>query len=70
MAITQLIAHDREVYDVVWLPNLRDIFVSVRADGNLRAFDLQSLEHSTITKESGSADVYCSTSTTARADRV
>ena len=51
-AITQLIAHDREVYDVAWLPGSTDIFVSVGADGSLRAFDLRSLEHSTILYES------------------
>ncbi|TFK54519.1 WD40 repeat-like protein [Heliocybe sulcata] len=50
-AITQLIAHDREVYDVAWLPGSQDIFVSVGADGSLRAFDLRSLEHSTILYE-------------------
>ncbi|PCH43888.1 WD40 repeat-like protein [Wolfiporia cocos MD-104 SS10] len=50
-AITQLIAHDREVYDVAWLPQSVDIFVSVGADGSLRAFDLRSLEHSTILYE-------------------
>lgn len=50
-AITQLIAHDREVYDVAWLPGSTDIFVSVGADGSLRAFDLRSLEHSTILYE-------------------
>ncbi|GJE95324.1 WD40 repeat domain-containing protein [Phanerochaete sordida] len=50
-AITQLIAHDREVYDVAWLPQSTDIFVSVGADGSLRAFDLRSLEHSTILYE-------------------
>lgn len=50
-AITQLIAHDREVYDVAWLPGQTDIFVSVGADGSLRAFDLRSLEHSTILYE-------------------
>lgn len=50
-AITQLIAHDREVYDVAWLPDSTDIFVSVGADGSLRAFDLRSLEHSTILYE-------------------
>ena len=50
-AITQLIAHDREVYDVAWLPGSMDIFVSVGADGSLRAFDLRSLEHSTILYE-------------------
>ncbi|PPQ98437.1 hypothetical protein CVT24_004116 [Panaeolus cyanescens] len=50
-AMTQLIAHDREVYDVAWLPDSTDIFVSVGADGSLRAFDLRSLEHSTILYE-------------------
>lgn len=50
-AITQLIAHDREVYDVAWLPTSTDLFVSVGADGSLRAFDLRSLEHSTILYE-------------------
>ncbi|KAG1752999.1 WD40-repeat-containing domain protein [Suillus lakei] len=44
-AITQLIAHDREVYDVAWLPGSTDIFVSVGADGS------PSLEHSTILYE-------------------
>ncbi|TIA92112.1 hypothetical protein E3P99_00714 [Wallemia hederae] len=53
-AITQLIAHDREVYDVSWLPRSSDIFVSVGADGSLRAFDLRSLEHSTILYETSS----------------
>jgi WD repeat-containing protein 68 len=50
-AITQLIAHDREVFDVAWLPGSTDIFCSVGADGSLRAFDLRSLEHSTILYE-------------------
>jgi len=50
-AVTQLIAHDRAVYDVAWLPTSTDIFVSVGADGSLRAFDLRSLEHSTILYE-------------------
>jgi DDB1- and CUL4-associated factor 7 len=50
-ALTQLIAHDREVYDVAWLPRSTDIFVSVGADGSLRAFDLRSLDHSTILYE-------------------
>lgn len=49
--MTQLIAHDREVYDVAWLPGSTDIFVSVGADGSLRAFDFRSLEHSTILYE-------------------
>ena len=53
-AVTQLIAHDREVYDVSWLPGSTDIFTSVGADGSLRAFDLRSLEHSTILYETPS----------------
>lgn len=47
-AITQLIAHDREVYDVAWSPSSRDVFASVGADGSVRMFDVRSLEHSTI----------------------
>ncbi|KAL7421121.1 hypothetical protein Q5752_004006 [Cryptotrichosporon argae] len=50
-ALTQLIAHDRAVYDLSWLPQSTDIFVSVGADGSLRAFDLRQLEHSTILYE-------------------
>ncbi|WOO84876.1 Protein TRANSPARENT TESTA GLABRA 1 [Vanrija pseudolonga] len=50
-ALTQLIAHDRAVYDLSWLPQSADIFVSVGADGSLRAFDLRQLEHSTILYE-------------------
>ncbi|KAG8908415.1 hypothetical protein FRB99_006620 [Tulasnella sp. 403] len=53
-AVTQLIAHDREVYDVAWVPGSTDSFVSVGADGSLRAFDLRSLEHSTILYEAPS----------------
>lgn len=49
--VTQLIAHDREVYDVAWAPNSRDVFASVGADGSVRMFDLRSLEHSTILYE-------------------
>ena len=49
--VTQLIAHDREVYDVAWSPAQREIFASVGADGSVRMFDLRSLEHSTILYE-------------------
>lgn len=45
---TQLIAHDKEVYDVCWAPRSHDVFGTVGADGSLRLFDLRSLEHSTI----------------------
>lgn len=51
-AITQLIAHDREVYDVCWSSASRDVFASVGADGSVRTFDLRSLDHSTILFES------------------
>ncbi|GAA6062811.1 hypothetical protein JCM10212_001543 [Sporobolomyces blumeae] len=49
--VTQLIAHDREVYDVAWSPASREVFASVGADGSVRMFDLRSLEHSTILYE-------------------
>lgn len=51
--MTQLIAHDREVYDVDWCPGSSDVFASVGADGSVRVFDLRSLEHSTIIYETG-----------------
>lgn len=54
-ALTQLIAHDRAVYDLSWLPQSAEIFVSVGADGSLRAFDLRQLEHSTILYETPNA---------------
>jgi WD repeat-containing protein 68 len=48
---TQLIAHDKEVYDIAFAKG-KDIFASVGADGSVRMFDLRSLEHSTIIYES------------------
>jgi WD repeat-containing protein 68 len=50
-AKTQLIAHDKEVFDIAFArgPN---VFASVGADGSVRMFDLRSLEHSTIIYES------------------
>jgi len=48
---TQLIAHDKEVYDIAFAPNV-DLFASAGADGSVRMFDLRSLEHSTIVYES------------------
>ena len=50
-AKTQLIAHDKEVYDVRFCANSIDVFVSCGADGSVRMFDLRSLEHSTIIYE-------------------
>lgn len=49
---TQLIAHDKEVYDVAFAPNDTHIFSTAGADGSVRLFDLRSLEHSTILYES------------------
>eukprot|EP00126_Sphaerothecum_destruens_P007635 Sdes_comp19925_c0_seq4m12363 len=48
---TQLIAHDKEVFDIAFSRG-RDVFASVGADGSVRMFDLRSLEHSTIIYES------------------
>ncbi len=50
-AKTQLIAHDKEVYDIAFAPTT-DVFASVGADGSVRMFDLRSLDHSTIIYES------------------
>lgn len=52
-AITQLIAHDKEVYDLAFAPlPFTEVFASVGADGSLRVFDLRALEYSTILYES------------------
>merc|ERR1711871_1905306 len=50
-ARTQLIAHDKEVYDMAFARGV-DVFASVGADGSVRMFDLRHLEHSTIIYES------------------
>ncbi|PJF18351.1 hypothetical protein PSACC_01842 [Paramicrosporidium saccamoebae] len=52
---TQLIAHDKEVFDVSFSPVSTDTFVSVGADGSLRLFDTRTLDHSTIIYESADA---------------
>jgi WD repeat-containing protein 68 len=49
-AKTQLIAHDKEVFDVAFSTGVH-VFSSVGADGSVRMFDLRSLEHSTIIYE-------------------
>ncbi|GAA6020799.1 hypothetical protein JCM11491_004656 [Sporobolomyces phaffii] len=64
--VTQLIAHDREVYDVAWSPASREVFASVGADGSVRMFDLRSLEHSTILYEATPAAAPSSASNTKR----
>ncbi|KAK8103424.1 WD40-repeat-containing domain protein [Apiospora kogelbergensis] len=55
-AKTQLIAHDKEVYDVRFCANTVDVFVSCGQDGSVRMFDLRSLEHSTIIYEPTAKD--------------
>jgi DDB1- and CUL4-associated factor 7 len=55
-AKTQLIAHDKEVFDVRFCANSTDVFVSCGADGSVRMFDLRSLEHSTIIYEPSAKD--------------
>mmetsp|Transcript_14143 Transcript_14143/g.17171 ORF Transcript_14143/g.17171 Transcript_14143/m.17171 type:complete len:384 (+) Transcript_14143:259-1410(+) len=49
-ARTQLVAHDREVFDLAFAQG-KDIFASVGADGSVRMFDLRRLDHSTIIYE-------------------
>ncbi|EYU45319.1 hypothetical protein MIMGU_mgv1a0215352mg, partial [Erythranthe guttata] len=51
---TQLIAHDKEVYDIAW--GEAGVFASVSADGSVRIFDLRDKEHSTIIYESPMPD--------------
>lgn len=48
---SQVLAHNHEVYDVSFLPNSRDIFVSAGGDGSVRLFDLRKLDTSTILYE-------------------
>lgn len=47
-AKTQLIAHDKEVYDIAFMKESTQIFASCGADGSVRMFDLRTLQHSTI----------------------
>lgn len=49
---SQLIAHDKEVFDVGFIRNSTNSFASVGADGSCRLFDLRNLQHSTIIYES------------------
>ena len=50
-AKTQLIAHNKEVYDIAFAPDA-NLFTSVGADGSVRLFDLRAMDHSTILFES------------------
>ncbi|KAJ8554230.1 hypothetical protein K7X08_024908 [Anisodus acutangulus] len=51
---TQLIAHDKEVYDIAW--GEAGVFASVSADGSVRIFDLRDKKHFTIIYESPQRD--------------
>ncbi|KAK8548070.1 hypothetical protein V6N12_060996 [Hibiscus sabdariffa] len=51
---TQLIAHDKEVYDIAW--GGVGVFASVSADASVRVFDLRDKKHSTIIYESSEPD--------------
>eukprot|EP00550_Attheya_septentrionalis_P004701 CAMPEP_0198292588 /NCGR_PEP_ID=MMETSP1449-20131203/12912_1 /TAXON_ID=420275 /ORGANISM="Attheya septentrionalis, Strain CCMP2084" /LENGTH=351 /DNA_ID=CAMNT_0043991767 /DNA_START=15 /DNA_END=1070 /DNA_ORIENTATION=- len=53
--ISQLIAHDREVFDIAFAKG-RDLFATVGADGSVRMFDLRRLQQSTIMYESPKGD--------------
>ncbi|KAI9230243.1 MAG: WD40-repeat-containing domain protein [Piptocephalis tieghemiana] len=57
-AKTQLIAHDREVFDVAFISGTSDIFASVGADGSVRMFDLRSLDHSSIIYETPTTETH------------
>lgn len=46
-----LIAHDSDVYDVAFLQNTPNLFVSAGADGSARLFDLRSLDSSTFIRD-------------------
>ncbi len=41
---TQLIAHDKEVFDIAFASG-KDVFGTVGADGSLRMFDLRCLDY-------------------------
>ncbi|TMW88387.1 hypothetical protein EJD97_018622 [Solanum chilense] len=48
--VTQIIAHDKEVYDIAWAEAA--VFASVSADGSVRIFDLRMKDYTTIIYES------------------
>jgi len=48
---TQLIAHDKAVYDIAFSSQVDNLFASVGADGSVRLFDQRNLDHSTIIYE-------------------
>ncbi|KAM1196960.1 hypothetical protein ACFX2I_008622 [Malus domestica] len=51
---TQLVAHDKEVYDISW--GGFNVFASASGDGTVRVFDLRNKERSTIVYENPTQD--------------
>ncbi|XP_004303529.1 PREDICTED: WD repeat-containing protein LWD1-like [Fragaria vesca subsp. vesca] len=51
---TQLVAHDKEVYDISW--GGFNVFASASGDGTVRVFDLRDKERSTIVYENPAQD--------------
>jgi WD repeat-containing protein 68 len=51
MLTTQIIAHDKAVYDVSFAPN-ESMFASCGEDGSVRIFDINNLQQSNIIYES------------------
>ncbi|KAJ4972220.1 hypothetical protein NE237_005319 [Protea cynaroides] len=51
---TQLVAHDKEVYDISW--GGVGVFASVSGDGSVRVFDLRDKERSTIIYENTNSE--------------
>ena len=48
VTLNQLIAHDKEVYDIAFSPKDENVFITTGADGSVRMFDLRDLEQSYI----------------------
>ncbi len=48
VTLNQLIAHDKEVYDISFSPKDENIFITTGSDGSVRMFDLRDLEQSYI----------------------
>ena len=48
VTLNQLIAHDKEVYDIAFSPKDENVFITTGSDGSVRMFDLRDLEQSYI----------------------
>ena len=58
-ALTQLIAHDYEAHEAVWLSGPTEIVVSVGAYGIVRAYNLRSRKYFITLLEISTFKVYC-----------